>query len=319
MKTSIERAWESASRRVAESSVSDGDYVIFRVDSLSDTACFGGTDLAGNLLLAIEVKALPPLIEIRSAAIDYFRQERKGLRTWLLVFRLKSADLTPVFGRLCQDLIDEISGVGTEQAVLSVVQRRIALWQGLFANGADGLLADFQIKGLVAELLFMESRLSVQGRTALEVVNAWLGPSGGDQDFIFSDGAFEVKAIGPHSESVCISSLRQLESSLPLWLCIWTMRNASPAEPKSETLNAVVARLEQTFARDPNALARFRNALLEVGYVAHPRYDEVAFEPLSNEVFVVDDGFPRLTTATAAEGVVSASYEISLQKIRSLA
>lgn len=317
MKTSIEHAWSAAAEKADVSPPADGDFIIFRVNDRSDKSCFGGVDSDGNPLLAIEVKALPPLIEIGSAALDYFRHERKGLRAWLMVFRLKSRSLTPVFGRLCQDLIDEIEGVGTEQALLGVVQRRIALWQRLFANGLDGILADFQVKGLLAELLFMESQLAGNGREPLEVASAWLGPSGGDQDFMFSDTAVEVKAIGPHSEGVSINSLQQLDSSVPLRLIIWTMRAASPDEPRAETLDGVIARIEQVLAPIPQALAILRGALLEAGYVAHPRYSEVAFEPLHVEEFSVDEAFPKLTTSSVPEGVTSATYVLSLQQIRS--
>lgn len=317
MKTSIEKVWESAVKKVHVAPPKDGDLIVFRVDELSGTGCYGGVDSEGHLLLAVEVKALPPLIEIRSAALDYFRHERKGLRTWLMVFRLKTNALIPVFGRLCQDLIDEIETVTSESALLGAVQRRIALWQRLFENGPDGLLADFQIKGLLAELLFMESELVSGVREPLEIVTGWLGPSGGDQDFMFSDQAIEVKAVGPHSEGVSISSLQQLESSIPLRLHVRTMRAASPAEPNAQTLNAAIARIEQAFAPHPQALALLRGALLEAGFVAHPHYSEVAFEPVSVEEFPIGGGFPRLTTSSVPEGVASATYVLSLQKIRS--
>ena len=114
MKTSIEHAWASAADKATSSPPPSGGFVLFRVDERSEKSCFGGVDSEGNSLLAIEVKAPPPLIEIGSAALDYFRHERKGLQAWLMVFRLKSEKLAPVFGRLCQDLIDEIEGVGTE-------------------------------------------------------------------------------------------------------------------------------------------------------------------------------------------------------------
>lgn len=316
MKTSIEHAWASAADKAASSPPPSGGFVLFRVDERSDKSCFGGVDSEGNNLLAIEVKAQPPLIEIGSAALDYFRHERKGLQAWLMVFRLKSEKLIPVFGRLCQDLIDEIEGVGTEQALLGVVQRRISLWKKLFANGPDGLLADFQIKGLLAELLFMESQLAEAVREPLDIAYAWLGPSGGDQDFVFSDAAIEVKAIGPHSEGVSISTLQQLDSPLPLTLMVWTMRAASADQPKAETLDGVIARIEQMVAPVPQALVVFRAALLEAGYVSHPRYTEVAFEPMGFEAFSVGENFPRLTSSSVPEGVESAVYVLSLETIR---
>lgn len=317
MKTSIERAWDSAIKKAQASPPRDTDLVVFRVDERSSKSCYGGVDSEGNLLLAIEVGSLPPLIEIRSAALDFFRQERRGRGAWLMVFRLKMRALTPVFGRLCQDLIDEIESIASESALLGVVQRRISLWQRLFESGPDGLLADFQIKGLLAELLFMESQLTSGVRDPLEIATGWLGPSGGDQDFVFSDQAVEVKAIGPHSEGVSISTLQQLDSPVPLQLHVRTMRAASPAEPSADTLNAAVARIEQIVAPNPQALALLRGSLLEAGFVVHPHYSEVAFEPVAVEEFSVEGLFPRLTTSSVPTGITSATYVLSLQQLRS--
>lgn len=316
MKTLIEQAWLAASSKAGIAPAKAGDYVLFRVDERSERNVYGGVDSDGSLLLAIEVGSLPPLIEMRSTALDYFRQERKGLGAWLMVFRLRRVELTSVFGRLCQDLIDEILGVGSDEALLGVVRKRISLWQRLFEDGGNGLLADFQVKGLVAELLFLESQLTGGVRQPLEMVNGWVGPSGGDQDFIFSDESVEVKAIGPNSEGVTISSLQQLESKAPLHLSVWTLRSASPTEPRAETLNDVVARIERIFAPQPAALGLFRDALLEAGYVVHPYYSDLAFEPMFVEEFSVNETFPRLTQSSVPTGIASATYVVSLHQIR---
>lgn len=316
MKTLIEQTWHTASSKAVIAPPKDGDYLLFRVDDRSDRNVYGGVDNEGNLLLAIEVKSLPPLIDIRSTALDYFRQERKGGGAWLMLFRLLRPELRPVFGRLCQDLIDEILGAVSDEALLEVVRKRISLWQRLFEDGSDGLLADFQVKGLIAELLFMESQIAGGFRSLSEAAEGWVGPSGADQDFIFTDESVEVKAIGPNSAGVSISSLQQLESMVPLHLSIWTLRTASPSELRAETLNDVVARIERLLAQEPAALSLFRDALLEAGYVVLPRYSELAFEPMLAEDFPVDDSFPKLTASSVPAGITSATYVISLHEIR---
>lgn len=316
MKTPIERAWQAATEKAAVTPPRAGDYVFFLVDEHSDKNIFGGVDSQGSLLLAFGTERTPPAIEIASAALDYFRHERKGLH-WLMVFRLRANDLAPVFGRLCQDLIDEIQGTQGEAAMLVVVRRRLSLWQKLFADGWSGLLAEFQVKGLIAELLFMESLLIAGERSQEEIARGWVGPSGADQDFRFSEAAIEVKAVGPDAEGVTISSLSQLDSMLPLQLRVLTLRPASVGEPSAVTLNGLVARLEGWFIVHPGALAVFRDALLAVGYVEHASYDEFAFEPLREEAFAVDESFPRLIPSGVPRGIRSARYVVSLEYIRS--
>lgn len=316
MKTPIERTWQAASERAAVSPPKPGDYIFFLVDEHSDKNIFGGVDSQGSLLLAFGTERTPQAIEIASAALDYFRHERKGLH-WLMVFRLRANELAPVFGRLCQDLIDEIQGTESEAAMLAVVKRRLALWQKLFADGWSGLLAEYQVKGLIAELLFMESLLKAGERSQEEIVRGWVGPSKADQDFRFSDAAIELKAVGPDADGVTISSLSQLESTLPLQLRVLTLRPASAGEPTSVTLNGLVVRLEERLMANPGALAVLRDALLAVGYVEHDSYDELAFELLRDEAFAVGDTFPRLTPSGVPYGVRSARYVVSLDHIRS--
>ncbi|MBT9136093.1 MAG: hypothetical protein DDT34_01166 [Firmicutes bacterium] len=318
MKTSIEHAWDAARERVTGSQISEGGLILFRIDELSEQGSYGGVDEFAHALFAIEVGAVPPLIPLESRALDYFRYERKATKTWLMVIRLRKKELEPVFAKLCQDLIDRIEAANQVEDVLCLARTRIDLWKKLFDSTESGLLQDFQIKGLIAELLFLDSQL-LEGAPAkqwLAVVCAWVGPSGADQDFLFSDRAIEVKAIGPSSEGVGISSLDQLCSPLPLILHVQTVRRASPDETRAVTLNKIVTRIEARIRREPAALQVFRDALISAGYVTHPHYDEVAFEPMLTEEFQVDSAFPRLIPREIPIGISSASYVLSLRSIR---
>jgi len=317
MKTSIEQAWDSAIEKARSAPPKAEGYLFFLLDDTADNKVYGGVDAEHNVVLAIEVNAKPAAAILKSAALDYFRHRREGFDTWLMVLRLRRPELSPVFGRLCQDLIDEIGNTDDEETLIRLVHRRLALWQRLFDQSGAGLLESHQVMGLLAELLYMDSVLSAEQRTVSETAAAWVGPSGDDQDFRFSSEAVEVKAIGPGARGVTISSLRQLDGVLPVLLSVWTMRPASSDEKGAVTLNRLTASLEQRFTSDPVALATFRESLLEVGYVEHPHYDEMAFEPLQTEQFMVEEGFPRLTTATVPVGITSATYVLSLDSLRS--
>lgn len=317
MKTSIERAWDSAIEKARDVPPKDDGFFFFLLDELADKKVYGGVDAEYNVVLAIEVSTKPATAILKSAALDYFRLRREGFDTWLMVLRLRRPELSPVFGRLCQDLIDEIGNTDDEETLIRLVHRRLTLWQRLFDQSGAGLLESHQVMGLLAELLYIDSVLSAEERSASEIAAAWVGPSGADQDFRFSAEAVEVKAIGPGGRGVTISSLRQLEGVLPVSLSVWTMRPASIDEEGAFTLNRLTASLEQRFASDSVALAAFRESLLEVGYVEHPHYDEMAFEPLQTEHFMVEDGFPRLTTVNVPVGITSATYVLSLDSLRS--
>lgn len=320
MTTLLERAWSAARERASGVESSEGGLHLIRIDDSSRWGCFGGVDDHNHVLLAVEVATRPPLIPLQSNALDYFRIERRASTSWLMVIRLKTRDLDSVFERLCQDLIDRVCRVADSEEVIRIVRTRISLWKKLFDENESGVLAEFRVKGLIVELLFLESKVAQDKSPSgcLESVTAWVGPTGADQDFVFSDHAVEVKAIGPSSEGVSISSLQQLSSPLPLTLHVRTVRKASPESPAAVTLNDLVSRIEATVSKEPTALHAFKDALISAGYVTNPHYDTVAFEPMLVEDFRVDQDFPRLTPQGVPVGISTATYVVSLRAIRGL-
>ena len=315
MKTKIEQVWDEIAEAAQIRPISDGSFVLRRIYPEFRFDVFAGIDSAGYVMLAVGVGHAPPAMRLESASLDYFRQQRTD-GSWLMALRLRQLALSVVFGRLCQDLVDATVAVADEAALVHLFRDRLNLWKKLLENGSGGQLEPYQIKGLVAEILVLESVLQSGNRTPLELVTAWVGPTGADQDFQFSNEAIEVKAISPGSESVSISSLQQLDSALPTRLCVHTLRPASQGEEGAIGLNSLVPRVEGRLFVSPDALALFKGRLLEAGYVEGPYYDTVLFQPISTEEFSVTDVFPRLTPKQVPRGVMSASYLLSLHSIR---
>lgn len=318
MNSRPDQAWNAALARFNTAKPAQSGQYLYRTDEDSKVGTFAGVDAAGLLLFAVETTSTPPALDFRSDAVDYFRQERAELGSWLLVLRLKSPDLKEVFSRLCLDLIDSMSGCSSDKDITDTVVSRIRLWQKLFELRPSGVLELHEIKGLTAELLYMKKQIDTGVRDANETVHAWLGPVGADQDYVFSTGSVEIKAIGPSSERVSISSLQQLCADRPLALSVWTLRQASPTEESGYTLNRLNLEIEQAIGGYPSALALFRDRLLAAGYVQHPSYDLIAFEPINEEVFIVEGSFPRITKDDVPPGVDTAKYTISLQAIREM-
>jgi len=315
MKTKIEIAWKEISEGLTERQIAKDAYILRRLDPASRFDIYAGMDASDCVMLAIGVRRPPPSINLASAALDYFRQQRAD-GTWLMALRLRQSALAGVFGRLCQDLVDALISVADETELVALVRDRLSLWKKLFEHGQSGLLEPFQVKGLMAELLILESIIINGTRTPLEAVNAWVGPLEADQDFQFSDEAIEVKAIGPNADGVSISSLQQLDSPLPLRLTVQTMRSASPGEEGAIDLNSLVLRIETGIAAFPDALAIFKARMLEGRYVENPYYDTIPFQLVKSEAFIISRNFPKLTLSMVPDGVMSATYELSLNAIR---
>ena len=317
MKTRIETIWDEIVESARLKSIAEGSYTLRRIDPAFRFDVFAGVDASQYLMLAIGVSQTPPAIKLESTALDYFRQQRAD-RSWLMALRLRQPALSGVFGRLCQDLIDATASVSTEDQLVSLVRDRLNLWRNLFDLGTGGQLQPYKVKGLIAELLVLENRLASGPRSAQECVNAWTGPSRADQDFQFLDECIEVKAVGPEAEVISVSSLEQLASARPLSLIVKTLRPSAPGEADAVGLNILVPRIEGRLAASADSLALFKRKVLEAGYVEAPFYDSVLFNVLGTEIFQVTPEFPKLTSESVPEGIVSGSYAVSLNHMRKL-
>lgn len=309
MKTRIEDLWDATAQEALKNPILGDELRLIRTDPGSASSIYVGIDAVGRRLLAFGFSAVPTTIDVQSQSFDCFRLQRAN-GSWLVGLRLSTHALASVFARLCQDLADEAARVRDEGTLAALVRRRLELWSRLFSARQDGVLASQEVRGLVAEMLALEHFIDRCG--ARDAVSAWTGPGGSCQDFIFADSAYEIKAVRERALEVSISSLEQLESDRPLQLHVLVLETRSVPAVGFATLNAIVTRIESCIAPDPDALALFRDRLLEAGYVERPEYSIEHHKGLSWRHFAVVDDFPRLTRGDAPPGVTAASYSIAL-------
>lgn len=314
MMTKIEELWRDALQHARNKPIEANGFRLTRMAPESRFDIYAGVDSSSFILLAIGIHARPPNIATDSSSLDYFRQQRKD-DSWLMVLRLRQNGLETVFGRLCQDLADAAEGVSDEKALVALFRERLSLWKKLFQHGGSGFLQPHEIKGLIAEMLVLELLIRDGERDVHETVAGWIGPLAADQDFMYSDRAIEVKAIGPGAESISISSLEQLDCAVPMDLILATLRPATPGEPSAIGLNALAARIEGMIAECPEALNIFKERLLEARYVEHEFYETVLFEPTSITAYSVRATFPKLVRDMVSSGIVGASYSIGIDSI----
>lgn len=312
--TSIEKLWSEIKFDLKPNAISEEECRFVKIEADNFFEIFAGVDGSGFVIFAFCVGARPPMIDFETGALDYFRRQRVQGK-WLMALRLKSDGLEQVFGRLCQDLIDEATEVPTEAALISLFRDRLILWKRLFQQGNDGLLEPYQIKGLVAELLALQSFIADDPENLISSVVAWTGPSRADQDFLFPEKAVEIKAIAPFAKEVSIASAAQLEASVPLELHIYAFRDSAIDEEGAISLFALVTQLESQFSKSPSALRIFRQKLFEAGYVEHDYYKSIAYSLADIKRYFVSDQFPKFTQSMLPNGVVNITYSISIASI----
>ncbi|CAI1960388.1 Uncharacterised protein [Serratia fonticola] len=316
MTTKIEAIWLDERKKNSKRLLESNEFCLTRVNADSRFDIYGGLDSSSYVILAIGIAKCPPNLATDSSSLDYFRHQRHD-GSWLMVLRLRQEGLETVFGRLCQDLIDATEDVPNEKALISLFRERLDLWKRLFQKYATGLLELHEIKGLLGELIILEKLLTNpnSNNDANEIITAWVGPLGADQDFIFYNQAVEVKAIRQNSESISIASLTQLDNSIPLTLVTVVLIPSSIENKESIGLNNLVAKIESMIAISSSVLDLFHSRLLEAGYVENEFYDSVLFILDEITFFNVAKDFPRLTPAMVPLGIISSNYKIALDAI----
>ena len=100
------------------------------------------------------------------------------------------------------------AGTYDSQQPLTDFIMRYKNWQKFLQYMKGDVMSFQRQKGLLGELLYLKEILISMDKEA--AVEAWVGPEGSDQDFVFSDTWTEVKSVALSAESVSISSLQQL-------------------------------------------------------------------------------------------------------------
>ena len=241
----------------------------------------------------------------------------KGLREdgrWTLSLTLMRSEQESVFTILCADIINYSQQELPEKDLLHLIEKRYKQWHRLMKYQSKPLMDEARRKGLFGELIFLCERIK-SGFSALPAVQGWGGPDGIDQDFIYNDLWYEIKAVGIASETVKISSLEQLDNPNPGQLVVIRLDKCPPEKPGAATLTDQVDKTALLIKNDPEALVLFENKLLKYGYIDLPEYKEQRYYYTKKDIFNVDDCFPRMTEASVMPQITSVQYSISLSAI----
>jgi hypothetical protein len=310
-KMKIKYLWEECSRDLGETELKDHEFQLKRIESVNNFSCYVGIDQSNNFIFAVNVVVRPFSINLRSAAIDYLTIERPD-KSWFMVLRLIEKKLFSVFEVLCEDLIESISLCDAEYSLILLIEKRLKSWEKLFQASGTGLLTESQIKGLIGELIFLESSIVKNPLTVSIYVSAWVGPQGADQDFSFSHCSYEIKTININGESISIASLEQLSSNLPIILVVIELLKVGLGDARAFSLNEIVSKIEALVCSDPATLMLFRSTLLESGYVRNDYYDQFYFSVNSISNYEVVDDFPKLTAKNVPTAIVGCQYALKL-------
>lgn len=288
----------------------DGGYTQVESDAIIEWYV-GYQEIDQKTVLAITCKE--PDLFPSSKSVSVAKGKRADGR-WALSFTLMRPEQESVFEALCADIITYSQPADNELDAIRLVAKRYKQWNMLLEHQHKSLMDESRRKGLLGELLFLMEQLD-GGRSALNAVQGWTGPDGGDQDFCYADGWFEIKSIGLSADSVGISSLEQLNNPHSGELIVMRIDKCAPERTDAITLPETVDSVLSKIMPDVDAVSLFENKLLKYGYMDLPEYREQKYFFSGKQRYMVDREFPKLTASNVAVQITSAQYFISIAGI----
>lgn len=227
-----------------------------------------------------------------------------------LSFQLIHPEYEEEFLHLCWDMIT--SSADVEMPLESLIDR-YKKWQKFLRQNSKEKLSVQMQKGLIGELLYLER--SIEKHDVPTALRAWLGPEGGDQDFVFASDWAEVKTVAMASQEVTISSMQQLEQEMKGRLVVYVMERSSPGDNRI-TLNGIANKIIGMIGSE-KWLDVFKTKLFLYGYRKKDEsyYAENAFRLIERREYDVNEDFPKLIRKNTPMEISSCNYTLSLQAI----
>ena len=298
--------------------IPDAEYNVRLIATKGSIPLYWGKDTAGHCLFIIELQGdhteqfRKDSTSVHGISLDlrgFDVNARQGL-----VLKLEKHVDKDLFLSLCETLVSSLQLLTDSGTALSVTLTHIKRWKMFMSGRKSRILSAEEVRGLFAELQFL--RFLYQGRLGEKAaVDAWVGPEGSHQDFIFGNTAVEIKSVsGKERSTVRISSEDQLETLCDnLFLMIFRL-NAIPESGQAMSLNTLV-RLVEDELNDAVAVEELLRRLATYGYVDIAEYDTPKFVVASRDAYFVEKDFPRLVRSRIPDGIVRTTYEIELEKI----
>lgn len=235
---------------------------------------------------------------------------------WLALTR-KCAGSAELFATMTCDIVgtlDEAVAAGADEAKLvRVFISRVGAWQEFMRKGTQALSPEAEI-GLIGELTLLRAIIDA-GVPSTLVIESWVGPLDGIQDFELGTGALEVKAtLSSAGFPAKIGSLEQLDDTTrqPLFVAGARLRQTASGKNLPEIIGAMRLAIKD----EAESERLFTERLLAAGYIdSHADRYPRRFEQAGVRVVEVANDFPRLTLGKTPAGIIKAMYEIDLDKV----
>jgi hypothetical protein len=233
----------------------------------------------------------------------------------MLTLKLNDSAQRDIFHQLCLDIVAAASRANSEREAVELTLARTWRWHHLLRGGTSQKLSPEEQKGLIGELVVLESLL-LPVLSAFDAVAAWRGPLGAPKDFEIGRVCVEAKARrGAAEPHVMISSEHQLDiaGTDALFLHVVELAAATDQSDDGLSVSDIANRLHKQIAGvDSGAADHFDSLLAASGLNREDDYSDSRWIRGPDRLYLVSEGFPSVTPGQFPSGVSGVRYSISL-------
>jgi hypothetical protein len=219
-----------------------------------------------------------------------------------------------IFDAIANEIAEKLDRGISKEIIIAVISK----WRNFWGKPLQELLSHNELIGIFAELWFLYYWLLPRTNN-LEAMNRWCGPFLSRHDFEWEGKSVEVKATtNVQSRIHKIHGIEQLSppEKGELWLFSLRLREEKGA---GNTLPTLIALSREKLKEDPDALSKFENILVVLGYSSFydEEYSKLKFRIVDEKLYNVTNEFPRLVTSSfinerIPSGVGAIEYTINL-------
>lgn len=247
-------------------------------------------------------------IELEGIKIEYINIKTN----FIINLKLINNSNHEIFYFLCCDVIDNFSKYSNIQ--LSDIKKRLLKWVDLLKKKHLRELTISQQMGLYSELHtifnFLSNKISLEN-----AILSWKGPEMDKQDFDIGDSLLEIKSYSTtKKKKLSISSIEQLDANhLPLYLLTYELSLNEKGQNINDLLNHFSDKIVEVSFYAQSALF---SKLFALGY-QNEKDAPQKFTVLSNELYKVENDFPRILKNKISNAISNVKYEIDVEQISS--
>lgn len=297
-----------------------GDIIIkTRIDEFPHLSCFAATNhITGQHLYIMAVAnnvTIPELKNYRFKGVEIYTLQSDTENKIELYIYLLDNDLKDIFSLFIQNILEEIEKSVTESEAIKTTLNVVSKWKKLFDKINFNGLSLEQQKGLIGELLFLNTLLDDE-KTIANALNSWTGAEQDFQakDFTLGSVGVEVKFTASKQPRIKVSNERQLdaENLSDLFLILYS---TEAVKDNGISLNSII---EQTREKISNEEERsVFNAKLQLnGYFDDDKEHYGRMYSLKRTfVFNVTSDFPKIIKGQLPLGIYDTSYSIEISAV----